>query len=85
MTLDDELLKKARGSAAALAEAEKQVLLARAEHHTAVRRLHLGGASLREIAEALAVSHQRVQQIVSAAGGSWWQALRARSFKRDAV
>ena len=85
MVLDSNLLARARQGASQLAEAERQALLARAEYHTAVRRLQLGGASLREIAEALAISYQRVQQIVSAAGGSWWQRLRARQLKRDAV
>jgi hypothetical protein len=85
MVLDPNLLENARTTAALLAEADRQALLARADYHTAVRRLHLGGASLREIADALSISYQRVQQIVSAAGGSWWQRLRARQFKRDAV
>jgi hypothetical protein len=86
MPLDPELLKKAQGAAAQLAEAERQVLLARAEYHTVIRRLHLGGASLREIAQALGLSHQRVQQIVKVAGGSWWQRMwRTRRVRRDAV
>lgn len=84
--LSEELLSKARTASANLDEAERQVLLARAEYHTAVRRLHLAGGSLREIAEALNVSHQRVQQMVNGAGGSWWSRVwRARNVKRDAV
>lgn len=70
--LDRDLHETARGAAARLAEAEREAVRARSEYHSAVRRLHLAGASLREIAEALAVSHQRVQQIVTGAGGSWW-------------
>jgi hypothetical protein len=86
MTIDDKLLKKAQSAASDLAEAERKVLLARAEYHTHIRRLHLAGGSLREIAEALAMSHQRVQQIVEAAGGSWWQRVwRTRKAGRDAV
>jgi hypothetical protein len=86
MTLETELLKKAQVAGAQLAEMERQALLARAEYHTAVRRLHLAGGSLREIAQALALSHQRVQQIVDEAGGSWWQRVwRTRNVKRDAV
>lgn len=73
MTLDQALLEKARLEAARLAEAERQTLLVKADYHSSVRRLHLGGGSLREIADALGVSHQRVQQIVDATGGSWWQ------------
>jgi hypothetical protein len=86
MTIDQELLRKAQTASERLAEAEKQTLLSRAEYHTTVRRLHLAGGSLREIAEALGVSHQRVQQIVDEAGGSWWTRVwRNRSVKRDAV
>jgi hypothetical protein len=86
MTIDQELLKKAQTASERLTEAERQSLLARAEYHTSVRRLHLAGGSLREIAEALGVSHQRVQQIVGEAGGTWWTRVwRTRTVKRDAV
>jgi hypothetical protein len=86
MVLDDELLDKARTAGARVAEAEKQVLVARADYHTYVRRLHLAGAPLREIAQALALSHQRVQQIVQGAGGSWWsRAWRTRKPTPDMV
>ena len=73
MAIDPELLSTAAATARRLADAERQAELARADYHTAVRRLHLAGASLREIAAALDISHQRVQQIVDAAGGSWWR------------
>jgi hypothetical protein len=44
-----------------------------------VRRLQLAGGSLREIAEALNISHQRVHQIVEGAGGSRpWRRPRPR-------
>jgi hypothetical protein len=83
---DEQLLKRARNEGARLAEAERQALLARADYHTAVRRLHLAGASLREIAQALGVSHQRVQQMVGAAGGTWWRrGWRSRNAGREAV
>ena len=85
MTTDSALLAQAKAAGATLVEAERQVLLSRADYHTAIRRLHLAGGSVREIAEALSMSHQRVQQIVSAAGGSWWQIWRSRRVKRDAV
>src|SRR5260370_31413615 len=37
----------------------------RAEYHQAIRRLHAAGASMREIADELGLSHQRVHQIVN--------------------
>lgn len=86
MTIEPELLNKARSASERWTEAERQTLLLRADYQTAVRRLHLAGGSLREIAEALGVSHQRVQQIVEEAGGSWWRrAWRTRTVKGDAV
>lgn len=86
MTVNPELLTVARKTGTDLADAERQALLARAEYHTAVRRLHLAGASLREIAEALSLSHQRVHQIVDGSGGSWWRrAWRTRGTQQDAV
>jgi hypothetical protein len=86
MVLDRDLLEKAGAAGRELAEAERKALLSRAEYHTAIRRLHLGGGSLREIAQALSLSHQRVQQIVSEAGGSWWSRVwRMRNTTRDAV
>lgn len=86
MVLDPELLAHARTTFQALEEAERRALLARAEYHTAVRRLHAGGGSLREMAGALGLSHQRVQQIVAATGGSWWSRIwRTRRVAPDAV
>jgi hypothetical protein len=86
MTLDEQLLKKAKSEGARFVAAEREATLARGDYHTAVRRLHLGGASLREVAQALGLSHQRVQQIVSGAGGTWWQRVwSSRNVKRDAV
>lgn len=75
-----ELLDKAQAAGADLAEAERTVVTTRGEYYIAIRRLHLAGASLREIAEALSLSHQRVQQIVHISGGSWWR--RARRTRR---
>lgn len=86
MTLDGQLLAKAQAEAARLAEAERQVRVTRADYHTMVRRLHLSGGSLREIATALGLSHQRVQQIVDGAGGSWWSRVwRTRNAERDLI
>jgi hypothetical protein len=84
--LDPELCDRARSAGQRLAAAEQQVLVCRADYHTAIRRLHLGGASLREVADALSLSHQRVQQIVDSAGGSWWSRVwRTRNATRDLV
>lgn len=85
MITDTTLLEQAKTTGARLADAERDVLLARADYHTAIRRLHLAGASLRDIAQALSLSHQRVQQVISAAGGSWWQVWRFRRTAPDAV
>jgi len=68
--LDERLLEEARQAEGRLIDAEHDAEVARAEFHRAVRRLHLHGASLRELAHALRVSHQRVHQIVEAAGGA---------------
>src|SRR5260370_39712534 len=75
MTIDEGLLGKAREAGARLADTERAFHAARWDYRTAVRRLHLGGGTLREIAAALGLSHQRVQQIVDEAGGTWWQRL----------
>jgi len=85
MTSSPELLDAARRAGARLDAAERDALLARADYHTAIRRLHLAGAPLREIAQALSISHQRVQQIVRGAGGSWWSRVwRTRNAGPDA-
>ena len=68
--MDDQLLTEARQAKERLIDAERDVEVFRAEFHRAVRRLHLHGASLRELAAGLGLSHQRVYQIVEEAGGS---------------
>ena len=80
MPLDPHLLNQAKAAECLLIDAEQAADLARAEFHGAVRRLQLAGGSLREIAEALSLSHQRVHQVVEAAGGSRrWRAHRSSS------
>ncbi|MET9629856.1 ClpX C4-type zinc finger protein [Lentzea sp. NPDC006480] len=64
MTLDDELLAAARKAGTASASAQEQADIAKAAYHHSVLRLHRAGGSMREIAEALKMSHQRVHQIV---------------------
>jgi ClpX C4-type zinc finger protein len=68
--VDSDLLAEARRAQERLIDAERDADVARADFHRAVRRLHLHGASLRELAGTLGLSHQRVHQIVEAAGGS---------------
>lgn len=78
MPLDSELLGQARAAETRVIDAEHDAEVARAEFHRAIRRLQLAGGSLREIAQALGLSHQRVHQIVEAAGGSRsWRGGRA--------
>ena len=68
--MNEDLLAAARQAQERLIEAEHDAEVARAEFHRAVRRLHLHGGSLRELAPALGLSHQRVHQIVESAGGA---------------
>jgi hypothetical protein len=76
--VDEALLANAKRAEERLIEAEHDADLARAEFHRAVRRLHLSGASLRELAQALQLSHQRIHQIVEAAGGARRWSRRGR-------
>jgi hypothetical protein len=77
MVIDEGLLRQARQAGVRLADAQRQTDLAKADYHHAVRRLHFAGASMREIAEALELSHQRVHQIIEASGGSGgWKARK---------
>src|SRR5258708_11724389 len=86
MTVNKQLLEKARAAGARLADAERQVELARIEYHAIVRRMHLAGGSLRDIAHSLELSHQRVQQMVGNAGGRWWhRGWRSRNAKRNLI
>jgi hypothetical protein len=86
MVLDGGFGARASALAAHLAEAEKGAELARAEYHTLIRRAHLAGGSFREIAQAVGLSHQRVQQIVEGAGGTWWgKVWGSRNRQRDLI
>ena len=78
MSLDAGLLEQAKAAEEQVIDAEHAAEVARADFHRAVRRLQLAGGSLREIADALGLSHQRVHQIVESAGGSRrWRSRRA--------
>lgn len=67
MALDDAILREARQARDRLIAAQHEVDAARADYHHAIRRLCAAGGSMREIAEALGLSHQRVHQIVDEA------------------
>jgi ClpX C4-type zinc finger len=76
MGLDEELLRDAEAARSRLLESQHAAELARADYHHAIRRLHASGGSLREIAEVLRLSHQRVHQIVDQAAEPtrrWWR------------
>ena len=82
--MNDELLAEARQAQERLIDAERDADVARAEFYRAVRRLHLHGSSLRELAASLGLSHQRVHQIVEEAGGSRrWVRVGARRRRPD--
>jgi hypothetical protein len=66
MTLDEELLARARTARERLVSLQHDAEIAQADYHYAIRVLHAGGGSMREIADALDLSHQRVHQVVDA-------------------
>jgi hypothetical protein len=67
--VDRELLEEALGARDRLLELQHERELAQVGYQHAIRRLHASGASLREIADALGVSYQRVHQIVDPSTG----------------
>jgi hypothetical protein len=67
MGLDPELVREAARAKEQLAVAQHAAYRAKGDYHQAIRRLHAAGGSLREIAEALRMSHQRVHQIIDEA------------------
>jgi ClpX C4-type zinc finger len=69
MGLDPELVREAERAKEHLAVARHAAYRAKVDYHQAIRRLHAAGGSLREIAEALRLSHQRVHQIIEEAAG----------------
>jgi len=69
MTLDEQILVEAKEVRQHLVDLESQTAHARVDYHHAIKKLHAAGGSLREIAEALDLSHQRVHQIVEGPAG----------------
>jgi hypothetical protein len=64
MALDEKILGEARELRDTLLDLQHQEERARVDYQHAIRRLHAKGGSLREIADELGLSHQRVHQIV---------------------
>ena len=69
MTLDEQVLAEAKEARQRLVDLESQTAHVRVDYHHAIKKLHAAGGSLREIADALELSHQRVHQIVDGPGG----------------
>jgi ClpX C4-type zinc finger len=67
MGLDPALVREAEAARLRLLELQHAAERARADYHHAIRRLHAAGGSLRDIAEAFRLSHQRVHQIIDEA------------------
>jgi anti-sigma factor RsiW len=76
MPVDQNLLTEASAAVRRVTELEDQLEEAKAEYRRTVRRLHLAGASMREVAEALGVSHQRIHQIIEDGGVRRWRRRR---------
>ena len=70
MTLDKDTLTSAEQARDHLLELQHSTEVARVDYHHTIRKLHVKGGSLREIAEALGLSHQRVHQIVEPVDGA---------------
>jgi hypothetical protein len=64
MTLDEKILGEAKELRDKLLDLQHEEERARVDYQHAIRRLHAKGGSLREIADELGLSHQRVHQIV---------------------
>ena len=60
-------MREAEAARERLAVSRHAAERARVDYHHAIRRLHAAGGSLREIAEVLRLSHQRVHQIIDEA------------------
>jgi hypothetical protein len=69
VTLDREVLEDALRARDESIGRQLDAERAQVNYQHAIRRLHASGASLREIAEALGLSHQRVHQIVETVTG----------------
>jgi hypothetical protein len=82
MTLDEKVLAEATEVRRRLVDLESQTAHARVDYHHAIKKLQAAGGSLREIAEALELSHQRVHQIVEGPPGPPGPPWAGRGWKR---
>ena len=78
MSIDSRLVAHAHTASQRIAAAQRTVDEARVDFQRAVRALYLDGGSLREIADALGLSHQRVHQILDLPSGRTASARRRR-------
>lgn len=69
VALDETLLRQARQARDRVIEIQLEADRAQVNYQHAIRRMHAAGGSLREVADALGLSHQRVHQIVDAVAG----------------
>ena len=75
--MNQELLSEALEAGKSISTAERNLEQATEKYCQCIRRLHLSGSSVREIAQAVNLSHQRVHQLVSNASSGWRDFLRA--------
>ena len=69
MALDKGLLREAKQTRDHLVALQHDAEQAQVSYQHSIRRLHAGGGSMREIADALGLSYQRVHQIVDLSTG----------------
>ncbi len=69
MALDNDLLEEAKRARDQAIDRQLDAERAQVNYQHSIRRLHASGGSLREIADTLGLSHQRVHQIVETVTG----------------
>jgi hypothetical protein len=69
MTLDEASRTEADEARLRMLDAQHALEVARSDFHHAIRKLHAAGATMREIASAFGLSHQRVHQVIGGEEG----------------